>query len=67
MSLVVDDKCEMNASVLWHISFVRGVFFYVGIIACICKIVFIRFPIRVCFVCFLLTLCISPRLYFGTS
>ena len=67
MCLVVDDKCEMNALVLWNISFVRKVLFYVGIIACICKIVFIRFPIRVCFVHFLLTLCISPRLYFGTT
>ena len=65
--LVVDDKCEMNASVLCNISFVRGVLFYVGIIACICKIVFIRFPIHVCFVRFLLTLYISPRLYFGTT
>ena len=33
MCLVVDDKCEMNALVLWNISFVRGVLFYVGIIA----------------------------------
>ena len=47
MCLVVDDKCEMNASVSWNISFVRGVLFYVGIFACICKIVFIRYPIRV--------------------
>ena len=67
MCLVVDDKCEMNASVLWNISSVRGVLFYAGILACICEIVFFRFPIRVCFVRCLLTLCISPRLYFGTT
>ena len=67
MCLAVDDKCEMNAPVLWNIFFVRGVLFCVGIIACICKIVFIRFPMRVCFVRFLLTLCILPRLYFRTT
>ena len=67
MCLAVEDKCEMNASVVWNISFVRGVLFYDGIIACDCKSVFILFPIRVCFVRFLLTLCISPRLYFGTT
>ena len=37
MCLVLDDKCEMNTSVLRNISFVRGVLFYVGIIACVCK------------------------------
>ena len=67
MCLVVYNTCEMIASVLWNISFVRRVLFYVGIIACICKIVFIRFPICVCFVRFFITLCISPRLYFGTT
>ena len=52
MCLVVDDKFEMNTSVFWNISSVRRELFYVGIFACICKLVFIRFPIRVCFVRF---------------
>ena len=59
----MDGKCEMNVSVLWNVSFVRGVLFYDGIFACICKIVFIIDFQSVCVLFAFSLLCVYDQDY----
>ena len=62
MCLVVDDKCEMNASELWNISFVRGVLFYVDYLLVFVKLYSLDFQ-TVCVLFAFCLLCIYHQDY----